>query len=103
MVIRLSLCSAALGAAEWAGVDKVEAAQAARRSAKIRMRNSLFWGGQMALELRLDGETKMSSIGRPNSSAMRKASGSDGSYLPVSMAVKLLRGTPIRSARACLP
>src|SRR5947209_3431778 len=33
---------------------------------------------QIAFELRREGETKISSIGRPNSSAMRKASGSEG-------------------------
>ncbi len=34
---------------------------------------------------------KMSSMATPNSSAMRKASGKEGSYLPVSMALTLWR------------
>ena len=54
----------------------------------------------MALELRRAGETKMSSIGRSNSSAMRKASGSEGSYLPVSIALTLCRETSRRLARS---
>src|SRR5690606_33105359 len=44
---------------------------------------------------------KSSSIGRPNTSEMRKASGSEGSYLPVSIALTLWRETPSRTARSC--
>src|SRR5205085_10278196 len=57
--------------------------------------------GQIAFELRLEGDTKMSSIGRSNSSAIRKASGSEGSYLPVSIAFTLWRETSSRAARSC--
>ena len=55
---------------------------------------------QMAFDRCWVGEVKTSSMARSNSSAMRKASGREGSYLPVSMALTLWRETPSRSARS---
>src|SRR5690606_18489999 len=44
---------------------------------------------------------KICSIGSPKTSEIRKASGSEGSYLPVSIALTLWRETPSCPARSC--
>src|SRR5437879_9118744 len=62
--------------------------EAGRIETAVDGRHGQLGGGQgdpkhqIAFELWREGEKKISSIGRSNSSAMRKASGSEGSYLP---------------------
>src|SRR4029078_9329903 len=56
---------------------------------------------QIAFELRREGEAKICSLESATNSAIRKASGSEGSYLPVSIALTLWRETSSRLARSC--
>ncbi len=98
--------AAKCGVAHSRGRDHPDAAmdrhdRAAGRNESAAGPDAVLGAGVYSAAFTSPSRRKISSIVIPNISAMRKASGRLGSYLPVSMAFTLWRLTSSRSARSC--